>query len=152
MADFSRTSRIVELEELDRPLLDAIRATLSRNELDIVLLDVLKVCRTESTPLKRRWLVGPRRRPHTTGIVLTPTWLVWATDASGAPVVSMCRLTDASVRRFSAQGSDETGLEVTGFLDPSASQRGTAFVPVDASRAGADFAQLVLDTAGASGR
>jgi hypothetical protein len=151
MAEFSRTSRIVELNELDGSLLDAITATLARNELEIVLLDVLKVCTTESTPLKRRWLIGPRRRPHTTAVVLTPTWLVWATDASGTPVVSMCRLTDATVRRFAATSSDDTGLEVTGFLDLSASQRGTAFVTVDSSRAGADFAQLVLDTARSSG-
>ena len=67
MADFSRTSRIVELDELDQSLLDAIQATLARHELDIVLLDVMKVCRTESTPLKRRWVLGPRRRAHTTG-------------------------------------------------------------------------------------
>jgi hypothetical protein len=151
MAEFSRTSRVVELDELDRSLLDAIRATLARNELDIVLLDVLKVCTTESTPLKRRWLLGPRRRPHTTAVVLTPTWLVWATDVSGAPVVSMCRLTDATVRRFSAPGTDDTGLEVTGFLDPTASQRGTAFVAIDTSRAGAEFAQLVVATAKSSG-
>ena len=152
MADFARTSRIVELDELDPSLLGAIRATLARHELDIVLLDVVKVCRTESTPVKRRrWLLGPRRHAHTTAIVLTPTWLVWATDASGSPVVSMCRLTDGNVRRFSSTASDDVGLEVTGYPDPAASQRVTAFVPIDASRAGAEFSQLVLDTAAAAG-
>ena len=84
--------------------------------------------------------------------MLTPTWLVWATDASGEPVVAMCRLTDGEVRRFSSPASDDSGLEVTGFLDPAASQRGTAFVPIDTSRAGVDFGQLVLDTARAAGR
>ena len=152
MADFSRVSRIVGLDELDPSLLDAIRATLSRHELDIVLLDVVGACQTESTPRKRRWLLGPRRRAHTTVIVLTPTWLVWATDASGDPVVAMCRITDGEVRRFSSPGSDDTGLEVTCFLAPTATERATAFIPVDASRAGTEFAQLVLDTASGAGR
>jgi hypothetical protein len=152
MADFSRSSRIVELDELDRSLVDAIRALLARHELDIVLLDVLMVCRTESTPRRRRWLLGPRRRPHTTGIVLTPTWLLWATDASGTPVASMCRLTDGDVRTLSAPGSDDTGLEVTGFLDPTASQRATAYVAVDASRGGQEFSRAVVETAAAAGR
>ena len=60
MADFTRTSRTIALHELDQPLLDAIRAALKRSELDIVLLDVVGVCRTESTPTKRRWIIGPR--------------------------------------------------------------------------------------------
>ena len=149
MADFSRSSRLVELNQLDAPLLDAIKAALDRNELGIVLLDVLKVCRTESVPLKRK-LFGRKRRPHTTGIVLTPTWLIWATDASGSPIVSMCRLTDAEIRTFSSPSSDDSGLDVTGFLDPTASQRATAFVPVDRGRAGNEFSKLVLDTAAAA--
>jgi hypothetical protein len=152
VADFARVSRIVGVEELEPSLLNAVRATLARHELDIVLLDVVSACQTESTPRKRRWLVGPRRRAHTTAIVLTSTWLVWATDASGQAVVSMCRITDGEVRRFSSPGSDDTGLEVTCFLEPTATQRGTAFIPVDGSRAGIEFAQLVLDTASAAGR
>ena len=148
MADFTRTSRIVGVNELDPPLLAAIKSTLDRHEIGIVLLDVLKACRTESVPTKgRRWVVGPKRRAHTTAIVLTPTWLVWATDAGDSPIVSLCRLTDAEVRRFAAPGSDDTGLEVTGFLDPSASQRATAFVPLDGGLAGNEFATLVLATA-----
>ena len=147
MADFTRSSRIVELNQLDPPLLDAIKAALDRNELGIVLLDVLRVCRTESTPIRRRRFFGPKTRPHTTAIVLTPTWLVWANDASGSPIVSMCRLTDAEVRMFSSPSSDDSGLDVTGFLDPTSSQRATAFVPLDRGLAGTEFSNLVLATA-----
>ena len=146
MADYSRSTRTVAIDQLDAPLLDAIKALLHRHELDIVLLDAIGAAVTESTPTKKRWF-GRRRRPYTTGIVLTPTWLLWASDASGTPVASMCRLTDADVRRFRSDLADDVGIEVTGFLDPSASTRSTAFVPVDAGRAGNEFAQLVLDTA-----
>lgn len=151
MADFTRTSRIVGVNELDPPLLGAIKAALDRNELGIVLLDVVKACRTESVPTKRRsWLFGPKRRPHTTVVVLTPTWLVWATDASGTPSASLCRLTDADVRRHAAPGSDDTGLDVTGLLDPTASQRSTAFVPLDMGVGGNEFARLAIETAAAA--
>ena len=152
MSELARTSRIVELDELDPALPGAIRATLAGHELDIVLLDVVKVCRTESAPRKRRWLLGARGHSHTTAIVLTPTWLVWATDASGAPVVSMCRLTDADVRRSASPPGDEVGLEATGYPDPAAAQRVTAFVPIDASPDGAEFSRLVLETAAGPGR
>jgi hypothetical protein len=150
MADHARSSRTVAVDQLDAPLLAAIKALLQRHQLDIVLLDPLGACLTESTPVKRHRLFGRRQRPYTTAIVLTPTWLVWATDASGQPVASMCRLTDAEVRRFSSELADDVGLEVTGFLDPTAAQRATAFVPVDTSRAGNEFAQLVIDTAAAA--
>lgn len=82
---------------------------------------------TDSTPRKRGLL--RRNRPHSTWIVVTDDHLAVVSDASGAPVASLYRLSELEAKPFDTSLVEDEGLDVVA-LPLGGTERASTFLPL----------------------
>jgi len=149
---FERTSRACDLLRMTPELADAIKAWAEEEERTELLADAVAGCETASRALKRglaaRMLNAPKEQ--LCGMVLTPTWLIWATKPEDArPFVVGVRLADAEVKDYVKQPDfglvPDNGVQVFGFIGHS-SERGTVFLGLGDDIDGQAFKEKLLAT------
>jgi len=143
MGDYYRSTRECTFEQLRPELVATIRAYLDQHDLGPIERGILSCCETTSEKKNKGFLarlIGGGPDPvHYTGLLVTPTWLIWAISGPKlGTVVSAARLKDIEVTAFSSPLIDDTGLEVFGFISGSP-ERVQAFVGLGAEPAAQRF-------------
>jgi hypothetical protein len=155
LGDYMRSTRECAFGQLRPELVQAIRDYLQKHELGTIEADILICCETMSEKTKKgffRALVSGGSDPiHYTGMLVTPSWLIWATcEAKSGVVVMAARLEDIQVTDFASHLINDTGLEVLGFLSGFA-ERVSAFIGLGPEPAAQQF-RATVKAAVAQGR
>jgi hypothetical protein len=130
MGEYKRSSRECRPSEFRSDILSSIREAAARHGIDID--SPLFCCETVAERTTRGFfatLRGADPDPtHYIGVVLTPTWLVWARSGlKRGTDVQMAMLKDVTVSDYESRSAEETGVELTGIINNS-SERVTAFI------------------------
>jgi hypothetical protein len=128
-------------------LVKGIRQYSQKHELGDIEAGILMCCETISEKKHKGFfasLVSTDPDPvHHTGMLATPTWLIWArSGVKYGTVVSSARLKDIQVKDFSSDLVEDTGMDVFGFLGDSA-ERVTAFIGLGPEPAAQIFRETV---------
>jgi hypothetical protein len=149
MGDYNRSTRECTFSQLRPELVSAIREQVEKQELGDIEAEILACCETTSEKKKKKRglfgsLLGGDPDPvHYTGVIVTPTWLIWArSGAKSGTVVAWARLRDIQVKDFESELIDDTGLEVFGFIGRSR-ERGQAFIGLGPESAAKRFGDAV---------
>jgi hypothetical protein len=123
-SEWKRTTRECSFADLRPELVAAIRQFVEKHKLPILESEVLACCETTSESKKAglaERLMGGGDKVQYTGVLVTPSWLIWAAsgDKTGVSVTS-ARLTDiAEVRDYEDtpfhQLIEDHGLQIYGF-------------------------------------
>jgi len=149
---FERSSRECDLIHMTPELADAIKAWAEKEERTELLAQAIAGCETASTVLKRGFMsrVGKMPKEQLCGMLLTPTWLIWATKADdNAPFAVGVRLADAEIKDYLkdpdyALAADD-GVRVFGFIG-HAPERGSVFLGLGEDVYGRAFKEKLLAT------
>jgi len=155
MADYNRYTRECSFRELRPELLQAMRDYLESQKLIGVETAILMCCETTS---ERKSSDGNRGvlaflegddpdMTVYTGMFVTPEWLVWARvgDKSGTLVTS-AHLRNVKVKPFSSRFTEDTGLEVSGFIG-DAPGRVKGYIGMGPEEAARKFCEEVVQAA-----
>jgi hypothetical protein len=134
MSDYTRATRECAPAQLQPELLSAIRAYAQQHDLGDVEGAALLCCETRSEKKKKGLfggLGGGDPDPyHTSALIVTPAWIVWA---RGGPkrgvVVASARLREARLSAFDSKLIPDSGLEVQS-PQPGTPEPVSAFVPL----------------------
>lgn len=148
MSEYQRSTRVCTLEELPAPLAQALWQRAQDQGIKDLAKDALFVCETTSTKIKRigliqRLLGGDPDKMHITGIVVTPSHIIWGHHGArrGTTVLS-ARRSEVQVTRFASNLVPDSGLEVSGVIS-GFSERATAFMGVGEGAAANQLYQLI---------
>ncbi|MDQ3934033.1 MAG: hypothetical protein M3340_05310, partial [Actinomycetota bacterium] len=137
-SDYLRTTTERSAAELPPGFRAAVEEHAERVGAGSPLADVRAACVTSSEPAGGGGLFRRRKRAYDTWLLLGAGVLTVVTDASGRPVVSLYRLSEIEVKRFDSTLVEDTGLDVIG-LPLGATERSSAFLPLDQREAGSRF-------------
>lgn len=146
MSDWKRTTREVSFEALMPEMVIIIEKHIEQYNLGPILSDRLMCVQTESEKTKKG-LFGGAETVYT-GAVVTPRWLVWATNGTKmTTVVFSAQLSDLVVQDYAetqfAKMIPDSGINVTGkFTDIS--ENISAFLGLDDGPAGIEFKETVI--------
>jgi hypothetical protein len=138
-SDYTRTTRACTFAELRPELAEGLRAHARKYDLGDLALGAVACCETISEKKKRGLfggLLGGDPDPvHYTGVVLTPTHLLWVRSGpKSGTVAASARLSDLEIRTLPAIPATvaladdlRDGLTVFGFINDS-SERVSAFI------------------------
>lgn len=148
MGDYLRTTRECPFEDLQPPLVSAIRGHIDRHELGDIEGTALICCETTSTK-KKKGLFGGKKEVIVTGVVVTPQWLIWASGKEGeVPGVLSARLQDIRVQDYEKSDlyrmMQDTGLNVLG-LRTGAGDLGSVFIGLGPEPAGQKFRAVLRE-------
>ncbi len=148
MGDYNRTTRECSFGQMRPELVSAIREYAEKHEMGSVEAEIAICCETTSEK-KRKGLFASRGADpdpvHYTGVLLTPTWLIWARSGakSGTTVVS-ARLKEIEIQDFASKLIDDTGLEVFGFVGDTP-ERGHAFIGLGSESGAQKMREMVRE-------
>ena len=155
MADYNRYTRECSFGQFRPELMQAMRAYIENQKLVGIETDILMCCETTSekkTSDGNRGLLAflGEDDPDTivyTGMFVTPQWLVWARigDKSGTLVTS-AHLRNVKVKPFSSRLTEDTGLEVSGFIG-DAPGRVKGYIGMGPEEAARKFCEEVVQAA-----
>jgi len=146
MGDYLRTTRECAVEDLQPPLVTAIRGHVDRYELGDIEGSALICCETTSTK-KRKGFFGGKTEIILTGVVVTPKWLIWASGKEDeVPGVLSARLQDIRVQDYEKtelyKMMQDTGLNVLG-LRTGTNDLGSVFIGLGPEPAGQKFRAML---------
>ena len=118
MGDYLRATRECTLRTLNPLLATTIRAHIEKCELEDIETSTLMCCETTATKQKKR-LFGGKKEVIVTGVILTPQWLIWASEKENKNLgVLSARLRDIRVQDYEKTSMFEmmqdTGLNISG--------------------------------------
>lgn len=146
MSDWKRTTREVSFEALMPEMVIIIEKHIEQYNLGPILSDRLMCVQTESEKTKKGLFSGAETAY--TGAVVTPRWLVWATNGTKmTTVVFSAQLGDLVVQDYAetqfAKMIPDSGINVTGkFTDIS--ENISAFLGLDDGPVGNKFKETVI--------
>lgn len=148
MGDYIRTTRESTLNNLNPILITAIRSYIEKYELGDIDKSTLICCETISTKQKK-WLFGGKAEIISTGIILTPQWLIWATGKENeSPSVLSARLRDIQAQDYEKSEMyklmQDTGLNISG-LRTDTVDLGSAFIGLGSEPAAQKFRSLLKE-------
>jgi hypothetical protein len=149
MPDWKRTTKEVPFESLPPGMVAAIRQHIEQYNLGPILSEALMCVQTDSEKLKKS-LFGKAETVRTAAIV-TPRWLVWATDGAKTGVAVLSgQLIHLTVRDYAqtpfAKMVPDSGIEVGG-LPTDTPESVSAFIGLENGRAGQRFKEVVIKAA-----
>lgn len=127
MSNYIRSTRACTFEELHPTLQQAMRTYFREHEIVHIESQILTCCETTSE-LKRTGtftvLLGENRdMVYYLAAFLTPEWLVWARSGDNSKItVAAARLKDIRVKPINSLLYNDTGIDITGFVDGSFSK------------------------------
>ncbi len=155
MANYYRTTRECSFEELRPELRQAMRDYIENQKMVGIEIDILMCCETTSekkTPNGGNNLLAFLGEDDpdsivTTGMFVTPEWLVWARmgDKTGM-LVTAANFRNVKVKPFSSRFDDDTGLEVSGFIG-DALGRVKGYIGMGPEEAAREFCDVVVQAA-----
>lgn len=152
MSDYQRTTRVCTLEELPAPLAQTLWQRAQDQGVKDLVKEALIVCETTSTKIKRsgllqRLLGGDPDKAHITGIVITPSHIIWGQygEKRGTTVLS-ARLSEVQITPFASNLVPDSGLEVSGFIS-GFNEKATAFIGVGEGAAANQLHQVLAQVA-----
>jgi hypothetical protein len=148
MADYNRTSRECNFEQLGPEIIAAINSHLEKYELGPILNDALMCIEVKSDKIKKGLFAGPGPKLTEVVLLLTPHWLVQTIKIENQPIITRsARLEDITVSDyekspFYARLPDH-GVEVSGrFTDTN--ENSTSFVGLGMDAAGTKFKEMFI--------
>jgi len=146
VSDWKRTSKEIQLEDLRTEMVEAIQKHIEQYNLGSILSEALMCVQTDSEKLKKPFF-GNAEIAYT-GIVLTPQWLIWATNGTKAKTaVLSAQLCDVVVQDYSqtqfAKMIPDSGIEVSGKFT-EISENISAFIGLEDNVAGRKFKEMVI--------
>ena len=132
MGDYQRSTRECNFNQLRPEIQTALFTYIEKHELGEISNDVQLCWETTSEKKKKGLfgsLLGSDPDPyHVIGIILTSHLLFWIRyGPKSGSVVSFARLKDITIRDFSYDQVDDTGIEVFGLINYFP-ERATAFI------------------------
>jgi hypothetical protein len=127
MSDYNRTTRECPVSQLHPEVRKALRKYFQEHELGNLETETLVCCETVSEKKSAgglaSWLNDELDTTIHTGMILTSEWLIWVRsgDKSGT-LLAAASLKNITVREYFSILTQDTGLEVTGFLEDSKSR------------------------------
>ena len=124
MSDYNRTTRECSVSQLHPELRQAIRSYFQEHELGDPQAETLMCCETISEKKNAgglvSWLNGELDTTIHTGMLLTSQWLIWVRsgDKSGT-LLAAADLKQISVKAYTSILTQDTGLEVSGYIEDS---------------------------------
>ena len=149
MPDWTRKTLEIHVEHLPPEIGSAINQYIERHNLGPILSDVLMCVQTDSSKMKKGLFGGAETVQ--VGAVLTPRWLVWATQGTKlqAAVLS-AQLANITVQDYAqtpfAKMIPDSGIEVSGLFTDS-NENTSAFIGLDESPAANKFRELIIRAA-----
>jgi hypothetical protein len=141
--------------QLRPELIAAIRSYLERNDLMNLESEIIMCCETTSTKRHKGFfdgLLGGDPDPvHYTGILITPTWLIWArSGAKYGTAVSSARMseieppkTDLRLQQMGIK-AEQDGVSIFGFINGS-TERVSAFIGLGPEPVAQKFRSVLRD-------
>jgi hypothetical protein len=146
MSDWKRRTREESFENLMPEMITSINKHIEKYNLGPILSDAIMCIQTDSEKTKKGLFSG--KETVSTGAVITPRWLVWATSGTKTETtVLSTQLNDVIVQDYAqtefAKMIPDSGINVSGkFTDVS--ENSTAFIGLDESVAGNKFKETVI--------
>ncbi|MAT97038.1 MAG: hypothetical protein CL608_07845 [Anaerolineaceae bacterium] len=153
MAGYLRVTRECTLNSMQPALATAVRDYMAQHDLGDVETAALFCGETTSTRQKKR-LFGKKVEETSTGILLTPKWLIWVTEQENeTPTVLAARLRTIQVEDYEQSAMykmvQDSGINISGL--PTADGIGTAFIglgPEPAAQKFRDTLRQAIEAAG----
>lgn len=148
MREYKRTTRECRFDDLPPQVVQAFRKHTEKNELENLEADILICCETASERLKQGFfgrLLGGSNYAQNTTILLTPERIIWCiTDTKGVSSVLSARFSEIEVRDFQSDLIEDSGLDISGFINDSA-ERGSVFIALGAEEAAEKLRRMAKD-------
>ena len=146
MSDWKRKTEEVPFESLPPEMIAAINKHIEQYNLGAILSDAIMSIQTNSEKAKKG--LFDSEETVRVGAVITPRWLVWATNGTKTEMtVLSARLNDVVVQDYSqtefAKMIPDSGINVSGKLT-NVSENSTAFIGLDESETGDKFRETVI--------
>lgn len=147
MGDYNRSTRECAFDQMHPDMVKGIREYAQEHQLGDIEASILMCCETISEKKKKGFFASLVSTDpdtiHFTGILVTPTWLIWArSGAKYGTMVSTARLQDIEVKDFTPQLIEDTGMSIFGFVADSP-ERVTAFIGLGSEPAAQKFRETV---------
>ena len=148
MSSYNRITRECLVNELLPQLYQAIQAYFQEQQLGDPETEVLMCCETTSRKKDAgrlaSWLEGDRGDIIYTGMLFTSQHLIWARSGNGFDVVlNAAALKQIRVRAYTSPLTNDTGLEVYGFIGDSKS-RMRGYIGMGPGEAAQKFCEAVV--------
>jgi len=150
MSDYHRVTRECALNGMQPALVTAVRDYIEKHHLADVETAVLFCGETISTREKKK-LFGKKVEETFTGIILTPRWLIWATQQdNNPPAVLAAQLRTIQVEDYEQSAMhklvQDSGINVSGL--PTTHGVGTAFIGLGTESAARKFREILKAAVG----
>ena len=148
MSDYQRSTRVCTLEELPAPLAQALWQRAQDQGVKDLAKEALIMCETTSVKIKRSGLIhrllgGDPDKRHVTGIVVTPSHIIWGHhgEKRGTAVLSP-RLSEVKITPFASNLVPDSGIEVSGFIS-GFNEKATAVIGVGEGAAANQLYEII---------
>jgi hypothetical protein len=124
MSDYNRTTRECPVSQLHPKVRQAIRNYFQEHKLGDLEAETLICCETISEKKSAgrlvSWLNGELDTTIYTGMLLTSQWLIWVRSGEkSGTLLAAANLENISAREYFSMLTQDTGLEVSGYIEDS---------------------------------
>jgi hypothetical protein len=147
MGDWRRSTCECSFEDLQPEMVAAVNKHIEQYNLGGIVSGAVICIETSSDKIKKG-MFGGGYKTVLTGVILTPSWLIWAIsgDRMGSTVMS-ARLADLVVQDYAttqfAKMIPDEGLEISGSFT-NFPEKGSAFVGLDEGATSRKFKEVVI--------